>query len=261
MCGRISLRILLVLSGLLVNLNVVLAQSVPASQSQAAPGPPPQPSAAAPQPAPAPGSASAANPGNTGPPAANPNPPQSNVAPTPIGSSASTPTSSISVNLTPFGGSPIASVPGLSVPVTLSSTAGFPSLTGYPMCVSQCLAIAASAANCSSVIAVNCYCASPEFAGAIVNCTARECIGNLDLSQNLAQQYCNLAMFPASLSFPTPPPTSMLPSTSIVPVTIITGTAPPGSSGAAKVWDGARGAALGVGMAIVGAFAGVVLVG
>ncbi|KIK80506.1 hypothetical protein PAXRUDRAFT_39604, partial [Paxillus rubicundulus Ve08.2h10] len=103
---------------------------------------------------------------------------------------------------------------------TSSSTAGFPTLTGYPICVPQCLALAASAAGCSSVIAVDCYCANPVFPGSLVNCTARACIGNLDLAQNLAQQYCNLASFAASLSFPNPPATSnSLPPATITPVT------------------------------------------
>ncbi|KAF9222312.1 hypothetical protein BS17DRAFT_667779, partial [Gyrodon lividus] len=126
-----------------------------------------------------------------------------------------------------------------SVNATLSSTAGFPTLTGYPICVSQCLAMAASTANCSSVIAVDCYCGNPEFPGALVNCTARACLGNLDLSQNLAQQYCNLASFAASLAFPDPPPaTNTLPTASITPVTIITGTAPPNNNGAWRMSDG-----------------------
>jgi len=51
------------------------------------------------------------------------------------GQTTTTPT--YSVNLTPFGGSLIPSVPNSefsSVRITTSSTAGFPALTGYPVC-------------------------------------------------------------------------------------------------------------------------------
>lgn len=69
-------------------------------------------------------------------------------------------TTSVTINLTPFGGTPIPWVPSESlnpVPVTTSNTAGIPPLTGYPACVNLCLAHAAHAANCTSVIAVECY--------------------------------------------------------------------------------------------------------
>ncbi|KAH7883450.1 hypothetical protein F5I97DRAFT_1905312 [Phlebopus sp. FC_14] len=237
-------------------------QGPPAGQTSAGQGGPPSSGPAPAQPGPSPGSTPAGVPGqgSTGPPAY-PYPTGTFVAPTPAASSAAaSPSTSISVNLTPFGGSLIPSVPGLSVNVTLSSTAGFPSLTGYPICVSQCLAIAASAANCTSVIAVNCYCSNPLFSGSIVNCTARECIGNLDLSQSLAQQYCNLAQYPAQLSFPDPPPmASSLPPTSITPVTIITGTAPPASRGM-KAWDAGK-CMLVFGVTFLGAVVGTAMVG
>ena len=51
------------------------------------------------------------------------------------GQTTTTPT--YSVNLTPFGGSLLPSVPNSefeSIRITTSSTAGFPALTGYPIC-------------------------------------------------------------------------------------------------------------------------------
>ncbi|KAI6043517.1 hypothetical protein EDC04DRAFT_2652064 [Pisolithus marmoratus] len=193
-------------------------------------------------------------------------------------------TTSVSVNLTPFGGTPIPWVPSQSlnsVSVTTSSTAGFPPLTGYPACVTLCLAHAAYAANCSSVIAVNCYCSNPIFSQALVNCTAQSCLINLYAAENLAQQYCNLAAFtnpgpatgsipalPTTLSFPSPPTTSSSPTfpTSITPVSIITGAVRNGDVRAARIsmkemWDGGvKGAAMSVVVGIVGVFIGALLV-
>lgn len=196
-------------------------------------------------------------------------------------------TTSASINLTPFGGTPIPWVPSQSlnsVSITTSSTAGFPPLTGYPACVTLCLAHAAYAANCTSVIAVDCYCSNPIFPQVLVNCTAQSCLINLYAAENLAQQYCNLAAYsnpgastgsipalPATLSFPSPLVTSPQPTfpTSITPVAIITG---PVSNGAARVvrigmkevwvWEGegVKGAVMGVVSGIVGVVIGTLLV-
>lgn len=71
------------------------------------------------------------NPNPAGPP---PNTTTSTTIPL-YGQTTTTPT--YSVNLTPFGGSLIPSVPNSefsSVRITTSSTAGFPALTGYPVC-------------------------------------------------------------------------------------------------------------------------------
>ncbi|KAL4079047.1 hypothetical protein J3A83DRAFT_4367767 [Scleroderma citrinum] len=188
------------------------------------------------------------------------------------GQSTTTPT--YSVNLTPFGGSLIPSVPHSefsSVRITTSSTAGFPALTGYPICVSMCLAHAAFVANCTSVIAVNCYCSNPEFPPALVNCTAQACLINLYAAEYLAQQYCNLAGYsdappgpggapvpPTPLSFPSPPSTPPPPTfpTSITPVQIITGAATP-ISGSVHVWDGSIAKGMWMSMA-AGLFGGAV---
>ncbi|KAF8832943.1 hypothetical protein BDN67DRAFT_1018170 [Paxillus ammoniavirescens] len=147
--------------------------------------------------------------------AASPNPVQTFTAPAPGASSAVLPPSSVSVNSTPFGGSLIPSDLRLSVSATLSSTAGFPTLTGYLICGKTChflffscgtylgssdrLALAASAGHGSRLILHK-----PR----IPRITRkRACTGNLDgdLSQNLAQQYCNLGSFATSLSFLHPP--------------------------------------------------------
>ncbi|KAL4068748.1 hypothetical protein V8B97DRAFT_2008668 [Scleroderma yunnanense] len=158
------------------------------------------------------------------------------------GQSTTTPT--YSVNLTPFGGSLIPSVPHSefsSVRITTSSTAGFPALTG------------------------------PEFPPALVNCTAQACLINLYAAEYLAQQYCNLAGYsdappgpggapvpPTPLSFPSPPSTPPPPTfpTSITPVQIITGAATP-ISGSVHVWDGSIAKGMWMSMA-VGLFGGAV---
>ncbi|KAI6101433.1 hypothetical protein EDD16DRAFT_1731418 [Pisolithus croceorrhizus] len=194
-------------------------------------------------------------------------------------------TTSVTVNLTPFGGTPIPWVPSQSlnpIPVTTSNTAGIPPLTGYPACVTLCLAHAAHAANCTSVIAVECYCSNPVFPQALVNCTAQSCIENLSIAENLAQQYCNVAAYsysefstgsipalPTSLSFPSPPATTPPPtfSTSVTPASIFTGVANDGGvrvmrTSMKRLWDGegVKGAAMSVISGIVPVVIGALLV-
>ncbi|KAI6029087.1 hypothetical protein BKA83DRAFT_4214318 [Pisolithus microcarpus] len=194
-------------------------------------------------------------------------------------------TTSVTINLTPFGGTPIPWVPSESlnpVPITTSNTAGIPPLTGYPACVDLCLAHAAHAANCTSVIAVECYCSNPIFPQALVNCTAQSCIDNLSIAENLAQQYCNVAAYsysefstgsipalPTSLSFPSPPATTPPPtfSTSVTPASIFTGVTNDGGArvvriGMRGVWDGegVEGAVMGVILGIAGVVISALLV-
>ncbi|KAI5987628.1 hypothetical protein EDD15DRAFT_1472840 [Pisolithus albus] len=188
-------------------------------------------------------------------------------------------TTSVTINLTPFGGSPIPWVPSESlnpVPVTTSNTAGIPPLAGYPACVNLCLAHAARAANCTSVIAVECYCSNPIFPQALVNCTAQSCIDNLSIAENLAQQYCNVAAYsysefstgsiptlPTSLSFPSPPAATPPPTFS----TSDTGATNGGVGrvlriGMRGVWDGegVEGTMMSVVLGIVGVVIGALLV-
>ncbi|KAH7908273.1 hypothetical protein BJ138DRAFT_1158059 [Hygrophoropsis aurantiaca] len=149
------------------------------------------------------------------------------------------------------------------LPASLSTTANFPSLSGYPICVSQCLAIAASAANCSSIILADCYCTNSTFADTIVSCTARECYTNIQQSEKIAQQYCDLATNATSLTFPTPPPSPAL--SSVSSVSIVTGpesTAANAGVVSAPVLDAKQANALLIGVvtALLGSFIGAALI-
>ncbi|KAH7929547.1 hypothetical protein BV22DRAFT_1116802 [Leucogyrophana mollusca] len=160
---------------------------------------------------------------------------------------------------------PQSSGPGGSLSATSTTTANFPSLSGYPICVSQCLAIAASSANCTSVIAVDCFCVNATFADTIVSCTARECYANIQEAENLAKQFCNLATMPNSLSFPPPPPTTSLPGASVTPVSIVTGpesTTANAGTGFVPLLDATSLNALlmSMGVVIVGALAGATVI-
>ncbi|OBZ65818.1 hypothetical protein A0H81_14127 [Grifola frondosa] len=57
---------------------------------------------------------------------------------------------------------------GSSTAATSTTTANFPSLSGYSDCVNSCLALAISDVGCNSIVDVNCYCAnSTRFASGI----------------------------------------------------------------------------------------------
>lgn len=63
-------------------------------------------------------------------------------------------TTSVTINLTPFGGTPIPWVPSESlnpVPVTTSNTAGIPPLTGYPACGTYLTRLAGDARSRNSI--------------------------------------------------------------------------------------------------------------
>ncbi|TFK60514.1 hypothetical protein BDN72DRAFT_850471 [Pluteus cervinus] len=108
-------------------------------------------------------------------------------------SSSSSRTSSVSVNATSSQ--------------TSSSIPPFPSLGGYPTCVTDCLAQASAAASCNSVVDVNCFCPNPHFTDTLDTCIFTQCPDQLKSAQNLAQQFCNLTS-PSpttSLSFPPVP--------------------------------------------------------
>jgi len=91
-----------------------------------------------------------------------------------------------------------------STTASSTNTAQYPSLTGIPDCANQCFDTAVAAANCSSVVDVNCYCVSPKFPQGIVSCISTTCPTLLNVTEQLAQQFCNLTTPSSSLSFPTP---------------------------------------------------------
>ncbi|GLB40386.1 putative CFEM domain containing protein [Lyophyllum shimeji] len=113
-----------------------------------------------------------------------------------------------------------------SMPATPTSSALFPSLSGFSTCVTNCLQLAVSV-NCSSVAEVNCYCKSSRFTQDIVNCAATNCPGDLTTVETLAQRFCNLASQPASLSFPS---TTSKPSSTLTSSSAPTNTAPSATS-------------------------------
>ncbi|EGO00517.1 hypothetical protein SERLA73DRAFT_178346 [Serpula lacrymans var. lacrymans S7.3] len=151
--------------------------------------------------------------------ASNPTPTTSTLA------SGSTSASGSSITSLSGASSLISGSPNGTFSITTTSSANYPSLSGYPTCVSQCLEIATSNANCTSVVSVNCYCNNTNFTNSIVSCVAQQCYNNIKQAETLAQQFCNLANYSTSLTFPSPPPTSSLASTSTAPTTSVTGPA------------------------------------
>ncbi|RDB25598.1 hypothetical protein Hypma_006591 [Hypsizygus marmoreus] len=126
-----------------------------------------------------------------------------------------------------------ASGSGNGTSTTSTSTAQFPSLSGYSPCVSNCLAVGSSSANCTSVVQVDCFCKSKRYTPAIVKCIANACPAELLTAESLAQKFCDLASHSTSLSFPSTSITSSSTSTSsgtTPPATSANGTTPPATS-------------------------------
>ncbi|KAH9032585.1 hypothetical protein EDB85DRAFT_1203760 [Lactarius pseudohatsudake] len=95
-----------------------------------------------------------------------------------------------------------------SIPITIplnttssaTSSAPYPTLTGYPSCVTDCLTYAVAQANCTSITAVNCYCPSRVFPDALYTCVAGNCSTDVPSAENLAQQFCALDSVTVSFS-------------------------------------------------------------
>ncbi|KAH9012190.1 hypothetical protein EDB84DRAFT_1569301 [Lactarius hengduanensis] len=95
-----------------------------------------------------------------------------------------------------------------SIPITIplnttsstTSSAPYPTLTGYPSCVTDCLTYAVAQANCTSITAVNCYCPSRVFPDALYTCVAGNCSTDVPSAENLAQQFCALDNVTVSFS-------------------------------------------------------------
>jgi len=118
-----------------------------------------------------------------------------------------------------------------STSASSTSTAQYPSLSGVPPCVSQCLETAISTSNCTSVIDVNCFCISGKFPKAIVSCVSTTCPTELNSTESLAQQFCNIASASPSLTFPLPTTSSTATSGSAIATVIpTTATSSPATS-------------------------------
>ncbi|KAI5119298.1 hypothetical protein M0805_008213 [Coniferiporia weirii] len=83
-----------------------------------------------------------------------------------------------------------------------ATTTAFPSLSTYSTCVVECLDLAVSAPNCTSLTDVACYCANSSFSDTLNGCVSSNCTSELTSAENLAQQFCNLETPSVSLSFP-----------------------------------------------------------
>ncbi|TFL07032.1 hypothetical protein BDV98DRAFT_587558 [Pterulicium gracile] len=136
-----------------------------------------------------------------------------------------------------------------------TASAEFPSLSGYPSCVSNCLALSIAAAECLSPIEVDCYCGSTNatelFTSQMVACIEEVCPNEHDSAQSLAQEFCDLAANSTSLSFPESATSTPLPIPSMEPTAPTsdsssdpTGSPPPTSDTPAPEETGDEGAAL-----------------
>ncbi|KIK05857.1 hypothetical protein K443DRAFT_90723 [Laccaria amethystina LaAM-08-1] len=107
-----------------------------------------------------------------------------------------------------------ASASNSTTTATPTSSAEFPSLSGYSSC-----------ANCTSLVDVNCFCISTNFTQSFTGCIGQGCPAELSSAEALAQQFCNVASSKPSLSFSiTSIPSSSSSSSSTVPTTTTTPT-------------------------------------
>jgi len=158
-----------------------------------------------------------------------------------------------------------------SISASSTNTAQYPSLTGIPPCATTCFETAISQSNCSSVVDVNCFCVSGKFPKGIVSCISTTCPTLLNTTEQLAQQFCNLASSSSSLSFPTPTTTSTATSgtataTVISSVASTTASSTATQSGAAvglgwgRGGDGGRMVLIGLGVGVMGLVGGALCV-
>ncbi|KAF9005241.1 hypothetical protein BDQ17DRAFT_386217 [Cyathus striatus] len=91
-----------------------------------------------------------------------------------------------------------------SIPLsaTPTSSAQFPTLSGYSACVTNCLQLGVANAGCSSVTDVNCFCGRQNFTAEVFPCIYSSCPSDLATAERLAQSFCALASSSISLSFP-----------------------------------------------------------
>ncbi|KAJ7238691.1 hypothetical protein C8J57DRAFT_1373615 [Mycena rebaudengoi] len=108
----------------------------------------------------------------------------------------------------PFTAAQSSSSRSVSASATLS--ADLPSLSGVPVCVTDCMAQAAEAAGCISVAAVDCFCVSPN--STAYTTTFAACLGacppDAPAAEALVERFCAQAVRSTSLSFPSVRPSS-----------------------------------------------------
>jgi len=89
--------------------------------------------------------------------------------------------------------------------VSPTSSAAYPSLSGYSPCVTNCLQLAASNGGCSSIIQTSCYCNSTNvtpFERDLVSCVGSGCPNELSSAESLAKAFCAAGNSSTSISFP-----------------------------------------------------------
>ncbi|KLO05863.1 hypothetical protein SCHPADRAFT_1002670 [Schizopora paradoxa] len=94
------------------------------------------------------------------------------------------------------------------------TTTSFPSLGTSSPCVNNCLALAVSQVNCSTITDVSCFCVNGNFPLDLVGCVSAQCSDELSSAESLAREFCALASSSASLTFPASPTNSSTSSSS-----------------------------------------------
>ncbi|TEB38026.1 hypothetical protein FA13DRAFT_1770456 [Coprinellus micaceus] len=101
-----------------------------------------------------------------------------------------------------------------STSVSTTTTADFPSLSSYPACVSNCLAIGVAKSNCTSVVDVGLFLHKtyvrnylhlvfrPDFVQELFRCVTTDCPDELTSSEDLAQRFCNIAVRQSNTHIP-----------------------------------------------------------
>ncbi|KAF8959914.1 hypothetical protein BDZ97DRAFT_1922523 [Flammula alnicola] len=140
-----------------------------------------------------------------------------------------------------------------------TSSAQFPSLSGVSSCVSNCLATGISRVGCASVVDVNCFCVNTQFTPELVDCVLASCPDQVSTTENLAQQFCNIASSSPSLSFPSVPSTttttsSQSSSTATTPVAATSTT--PSSAASGNVGNVGKGTLVGLTISALGVILG-----
>ncbi|KAF8270212.1 hypothetical protein EI94DRAFT_1723397 [Lactarius quietus] len=157
-------------------------------------------------------------------------------------SSTTSPPSSSFGNLTTtnsLGSTFVTSIP-ITIPLnttpTTTSSAPFPSLTGYPACVVNCLTFAVARTNCTSITDVACYCPNPIFPNALYSCVAGNCSTNVPSAENLARQFCAVDNVTLSFSITAAPSTATSPSSASSPTSTSSQSSSKSNAASALYW-------------------------
>ncbi|KAJ7596458.1 hypothetical protein C8J56DRAFT_917481 [Mycena floridula] len=140
----------------------------------------------------------------------------------------------------------------VSTSASATSSAQFPSLSGYSSCVATCLTETVAAMNCSSIVLVDCYCPEKAFPSDLTSCFKTSCPAELPAAESLVEQFCGLASSSRSISFSI----TAFPSSSAS-----ISTTPTPSNSAAAVISIASPSLLALGASIMGLVMGAIILG